>query len=73
MTTQPQVYVVGRYRSGDSDETVWDLQGVFTDQPDAVAACRDATYFVGPVKLNEILPHETTDWPGCFYPKAGVA
>jgi hypothetical protein len=57
------VWVVGRWK-----ETTWDLQGVFLTEAGAVEACRDETYFVGPLPLNVALPHETTSWPGAYYP-----
>ncbi len=46
----------------------WDFGGVFTTERKAVAACRDYTYFVGPVKVNEQLPEMQMEWPGCYYP-----
>jgi hypothetical protein len=60
------VWVVGRM--ADHAAGVWQLQGVFSDRTNAIKACRDEDYFVGPVPLDRSLPHQTVKWPGCFYP-----
>ena len=62
------IWVVGQYKGATADGIVWELQGVFDRQEMAVAACRDESYFIGPVTLNASLPHETNLWPGCYYP-----
>lgn len=60
-----QVWVCGQNKFGGR----WELQGVFSTEEAAIDACRDHTYFVGPIKLNESLPHETLpEWPGAHYP-----
>lgn len=51
----------------------WDLQGVFSAESLAAAACVDATFVIGPVMLDEALPYETVDWPGAYFPKAPSA
>lgn len=56
-------WIVGQH-VGDT----WDFQGVFATEDLAVAACTHPSYFVGPATLNEALPHETSDWPGSYYP-----
>ncbi len=45
----------------------WELIGVFSTE--AIAACLNEYYFIGPVVLDEELPDETVAWPGCYYPK----
>lgn len=59
------LWVVGRKLAGESE---WELQGVFDREAGAVRACRDETYFVGPVVLNQPQPHGSTPWPGAYYP-----
>lgn len=60
------VWVVGQYRA---DTGNWDIQGVFSSEAKAVAACRTDAYFVGPLTLDAELPHELQrDWPGSYYP-----
>lgn len=60
------VWVAGQYR-GDGEP--WDIQGVFSTEEKAVAACRTPDYFVGPLTLDAELPHEVVpDWPGSYYP-----
>jgi hypothetical protein len=74
-----EAWIVGRHLKGAEDlETgehlvAWDFQGVFTSEDLAVAACRDDRYFVAPAKMNQQLPHDTAEWPGCYYPKQPVA
>jgi len=59
-----QLWIVGRVTElGD-----WQFQGVFDTEEAAVAACKDETWFVGPVALNEELPEEAMDWPGAYFP-----
>jgi hypothetical protein len=60
-----KLWVVGQWRG---DDQPWALQGVFDSEEKAVAACRDPYYFVGPEQLNVALPHDSAEWPGCYYP-----
>jgi hypothetical protein len=46
----------------------WEFQGIFDDEGLAQAACRFPDYFVQPVTMNESLPHETVQIPGCYFP-----
>lgn len=66
------LWVVGRtreYRPPDQGGSVWDFQGVYDSEEKAIAACRDATYWIAPAHLNRELPHESADWPGAYYPR----
>lgn len=71
-----QAWIVGRHLEDAEDAesgerlVAWDFQGVFSSEDLAVAACRDDRYFVAPAKMNQQLPHDAADWPGCYYPKA---
>ncbi len=56
-----EAYVHGSY----TIETV----GVFESEALAIAACRDANYFIAQFELNEQLSHETEDI-GAYYPLA---
>jgi len=58
------VWIVGRYIENEP----WQFMGVFDSEAEAVGACRDDTYFIGPATLNEQLPHELTVWTGLRYP-----
>jgi hypothetical protein len=62
-------YIVGRFKNFPDQ---WEFQGVFDDKQKAVEACRDCTYFIGPVRLNEKLPDEMKEWPGAYYPKPDI-
>ena len=61
------VFVVGQTMAVIDAGQCWDLHGIFTDQSVAESQCLDASYFVGPIHLNERLPIERFDWPGCYY------
>jgi hypothetical protein len=63
-----KLWIVGRNKDGTGKD--WDFQGVFDSEDLAIAACRDGTYFLAPACLNEEIPHETSDFPLCRYPKA---
>jgi hypothetical protein len=64
-----RLWIVGQNKGAGPNGAVWDFQGVFSTERAAVVACRDHTYFVGPVELDVELPHETAaEWPGAFYP-----
>lgn len=47
---------------------VYHIQGIFSDETKAVAACRDETYLVGPLPLNLSLPHDPVIWFGAYFP-----
>lgn len=51
---------------------IYHIQGVFTEENLSVAACRDATYLVGPLPLNLALPHDPVPWPGAYFPLKAV-
>jgi hypothetical protein len=68
-----ELWAVGQYR-GETEgvaNIAWDLQGVFETEQEAVDACRNENYFVGPVTLGLALPDDALEWPGCYYPLAG--
>ncbi len=50
------------------DREPWQFQGVFATEKRAIAACRDESYFVGPVVIGEEIPHDKAAWPGAWYP-----
>ena len=58
------MFLVGKYADG----AAWEFQGVFVSKDLAVSACRTEQYFVAPVILNQQLPDDTREWPGCYYP-----
>lgn len=52
----------------------WHFQGIFETEDKAVEACRDWSYFMAEVNLNESLPHENLgDWPGWRRPRYSAA
>lgn len=60
------VWIVGQSR--DYKTSSWDFQGIFVTEAEAVAACVQPNYFVGPAVLGQVLPPESQDWPGSYYP-----
>lgn len=64
------------------DQVVWvamrvlyppEMLGVFSEESNAVAACQLPIDVVGPIVIDQVLPDERVDWPGCYYPKANDA
>jgi hypothetical protein len=55
-----KVWVVGRYEG----ET-WQIQGVYLEQELAERHALPG-WFIGPVEVNEPLPHDATEWPQAF-------
>jgi hypothetical protein len=66
-----QLWVAGRILSTERGKVSWEIQGVFTEQAAAEAACKNPFYFIGPIRLNEELPAPTWKWPGAYFPKTG--
>lgn len=64
------MWIVGRFVAETPQGMVWDFQGAFADRDGAVAACDDATFFIGPCVVGQKLPRDTTEWPGAEYPLA---
>ncbi len=62
------VWICGKHISHDDNGTVWDFQGVFSTEEQAISACKDDNYFIGPTEMNVVLPEEKIIWPGCYYP-----
>lgn len=58
------LWVVGK----QSEVYGWEFQGIFDCETKAVGACVTDQYFIGPCKMNEILPDESTKWEGSYYP-----
>lgn len=49
------VWFVGQYKEGEA----WEIQGVFSTEDAAKAACRKFNYFYLPLILDENFPDET--------------
>jgi hypothetical protein len=63
------LWVVGKFRADTTKGKVWDLVAVCQNEYLAINACENHfDYFIGPIKLNVVLPYETTEWPGFYYP-----
>lgn len=64
-----KLWVTGKALNPDEENDRWEFVGVFDSEENAVKACKDANYFVGPVELNEELPSETVPWTDGYYPR----
>lgn len=68
MSDAVMLWVAGRRYEVENKDRPWEIIGIFDDEKKAVAACTEWSDFVGSVPLNTMLPMETTDWPGLYYP-----
>jgi hypothetical protein len=67
VVVENEVWIVGQQRP-ELDHR-WELCGIYTSKAKAVAACLDASYFVGKVPLNKPAPDESTEFPESQYPR----
>lgn len=64
-----KLWLVGKHRGDGPDGSIaWEFSGIFATEDEAVAACRDHFYFVGPCVVGEIIPDEPIEWPESYYP-----
>ena len=64
-----RLWIAGKYMGElESGAVVWEFQGVFQTEAEAVRACRTVRYFVAPAVLGQQLPDEAEIWPVAFYP-----
>jgi hypothetical protein len=65
------IYVIGKSTAATKKGVVWELQGVFTSQEAAEAACEGhPDYWIGPIEADLLLSDEHTAWPDVYFPKA---
>ncbi len=66
-----ELWICGQYRSGEEvGKVIWVFQGVFSTKGKAIAACRNETYFIVPVELDDEIQDEMCEWLGVEYPLA---
>jgi hypothetical protein len=59
------VWIVGKV----TDYPVWEFQGVFSTEQNAIQACGDnENFFVGSGVLDRALPTIESEWPDAYYP-----
>ena len=58
------VWICGKIKAGGWAEFV----GAYSSEDLAVAACKDASYFVGPAVVNQTAPEPPMTWHGAYYP-----
>jgi hypothetical protein len=66
MDYQRTYWLVGQHRKETPDGDIWDFQGIFQSEAQAVEACIDENYFVSPVVLDCPSPHEQVRFDGWF-------
>ncbi len=63
-TMTDTVWIVGRWPT----DKPWEFQGVFLTREEAIAACRDKSYFIASAVLGREIQHATRLWPSLVYP-----
>ena len=62
------VWLCGQYKSGETPNVIWDIQGIFSSKEKARSACRNEKYFIAPLELDKELTDETFILPDVEYP-----
>jgi len=73
MTPGQTVYLVGQVIEADENGVVgeWHVHGLFSSESKALEACHGPEFFIGPLKLDEELSMEETEWENAYYPIEG--
>lgn len=73
MNANKTLWLVGQWMFGEYPNCVWEFQGIFETEEEAVAVAlsRNDNYFVAPVELGELLCDETISFPRAYYPAQG--
>lgn len=65
-----KLWICGQLKEEYTDEgTVWEFQGVFSEEIKANQACIDETYFYFSANLDEEIPKESVDAEDAHYPR----
>lgn len=48
----------------------WELQGIFSNEDKAIAACQTSLYFIAPIEIDKECPRDNRYMPGAYYPLA---
>ncbi len=66
-------WIVGKANASSLDDKGnfrWSFVGVFDDRHQAIEACVDEDYFLGPAILNKAQLGQDVRWKGVWYPVA---
>jgi len=63
-----ELWLCGKYISGEFPEVAWDFQGIFSTRDNAIEACRDVSYFICSVELDKQLSDDPVRMPDFKYP-----
>jgi hypothetical protein len=67
-STNNEIYLVGRFIKETSSGVVWDYQGVFSSEKNAIRACLNKSFFYYKSTLDEYIPIQTSSFPNIIYP-----
>jgi hypothetical protein len=62
-----RIFIIGKTTAETPEGNVWELQGAYATEAEAVAACLPHE-FIGPIETGYRLPDEPHPWPGAYYP-----
>jgi hypothetical protein len=62
-----QIFIIGKSTAETDSGIVWEVMGAFSNEADAVAACRPGEW-IGPLTVGERLMDEPHEWAGAYYP-----
>ena len=63
-----ELYFVGKHICKTDKGIVWEFFGVFDNEERALKICKDENYFISKIKVNDIAPEETVNFPDINYP-----
>lgn len=46
------------------------VQGIFSTEQNAINACKDMNYFIGPLEEDVEIVEDLTGWTGSYFPRA---
>jgi hypothetical protein len=60
--------VLRRDPEAQDDLHRWHIQGVASDELSAIKLCVDENYMIGPLPMDNALPHTRVEWAGAYFP-----
>lgn len=60
---------VGMIMGKPHPQSYWQLEGVFSLEIKALAACVTDNHFIAPIELDKTPTEECVSWPGLYYPR----
>jgi len=66
-----RIFIIGKTTAETPQGTVWEVQGVFATEDEAVVACLPGEW-IGPLEVGVRVPDQSHAWPGAYYPHEPV-